>query len=166
MSVRMYGLMTKLVSSVQDKEQRQLCASAIRLSDQPLSLIANGEYRKAIQVNDEVLKLLKGIPGVEILRALTNAVTGMAYYYLEQHDESLRINKAALPVLLSHPDFANEAATCLNIIGGSFLCQGNALESIKAFEAAIGIWSRIPGSEHKISDCNDNLKTAKKMLKR
>ena len=162
MSNRMYGLTKQLVSSVKDERQRVRCASAIRQHNQALWLISRGEYQDAIRANEEALGLIQDIPKVAVLRALCQAATGMALFQLEQHDESQSINLEALPVLLAHQNYANEAATCLNIIGGSLVCQGRAAESIKPFKDAIGIWSQIPGNEQKISDCKENLVLAKR----
>lgn len=87
-----------------------------------ISLISSGEYQEAIRTDEEALGLIQDVPEVAVLRALCQATTGIALFQLGKHDESRRFNLDALPVLLLHPDFANEAATCLNIIGGSLVC--------------------------------------------
>jgi tetratricopeptide (TPR) repeat protein len=166
MSTRMYGLMVQLISSVKDKDQKAKCAAAIRLSNEAISSISDGSYEAAVKASKQALEFIKYVPNVPALRALCQAYLGMALFQLGQHADSQQFNLAAVPVLLSHPDFANEAATCLNIIGGSFLCQGRAAESIKPFEDAIRIWSRIPGSASKISDVIDNLELARRTMTR
>jgi tetratricopeptide (TPR) repeat protein len=162
MSTRMYGLMVQLVSSVKDEKQRAKCAEAVRQNFRAISLISSGEYEAAIRTNEEALDLIHDVPEAAVLTALCQATSGMALFQLGRHDDSQEFSLAAVPVLLSSPQFANEAATCLNVVGGSLLCQGKSQESIKAFEGAINIWSRLPGSETKISDCRDNLTLARK----
>jgi len=159
---RRYHLIVQLIASVKAEEQKTNCAAAWRWLEHANSLIVSGDYDGAMRENEKALDRVHDIPEATILVALCQASSGLALFQLERHDESQRFSRAALPVLLSNPDFANDAATCLNNLGASLLTQGKAQESVKDLEDAIQIWSLLPGSDSKIADSKDNLKIARR----
>ena len=161
MSTDGYAQLLQIVSSMPNDIDKSNCSFAIRYEWMSLEALKRNDFSQAIKLAEKGLSAIPHLPSAEPIKGLLHGIKALAFFMTGSYSESIEDGSLAIKFLESHSSFEDDLATALNTQGGSLLSIGKTKEGITAFERAISIWKSIPGSENKISECNDNLRVAK-----